>query len=291
MTADARRHFAESIDRPEAEIDLAEAALWIAAEAYAELDVAAYLEQLAQLAEELRPALSGARSLKASVSQLNRALFRDKGYRGNQDDYYDPRNSFVNEVLDRRTGIPITLCLLYVEVARRLGMRAEGVSFPGHFLVKVIGDDPSNPGGSDPDRAGSEETIVVDAFAGCTLSHNDCRERLRSALGEDAPFGPSYLDAATPRQILLRMLNNLKAIYLGRKENENALACVERALLLAPDSPLEIRDRGVLYHRLECFGPALADLERFLGLAPEHESAPAVRSALETLRSQTRQIH
>jgi regulator of sirC expression with transglutaminase-like and TPR domain len=206
---------------------------------------------------------------------LTRFLFAEKGFVGNQADYYDRRNSFLNEVLDRRTGIPITLALVYREVGRRAGLAIHGVGFPGHFLAKVDG----------------QPEIIIDPFFGAVLDESQCHERLREVLGKDAPFDKRYLRAATTREILVRMLNNLKHIYLNAKELERALSCCERILLLTPDNQHELRDRGLLYLQLECYGAAQRDLETFLQLAPDDEHADTIRQSLIEIRRHTVQIH
>jgi len=179
-------------------------------------------------------------------------------------------------VLERRTGIPITLSIVLVEVARRVGLPLRGVSFPGHFLVKL--EEP--------------RLRVLDPFHGRILELSDCRARLRAALGEDVVFRADlHLRAAPPREILVRMLTNLKHLYLRARDFGRTLACCERILLLQPDTPLELRDRGLVYERLECFAAAAHDLERFLQLAPEDESAPAIRERLRALRAGPNRLH
>ncbi len=271
----ARRRFTEQVRAPEDRIDVAEAALWIAAEAVPHLDVEGYLDVLDRLARGAVRGVEAASGERARIEALNRYLFVECGFHGNRDDYYDPRNSYLNDVLDRRTGIPITLSLVYVEVAQRLGLHATGVAFPGHFLAKVVG----------------AEEVVVDAFAGRVLGAEECGERLRAALGPDARFDRTWLRAARPHEILARMLRNLKQIHMAREEWDDALACCDRALLMAPDDPLELRDRGLVYAELECFRAAADDLERFLTLAPRHESADEVRRSLAPLRQRARELH
>ena len=278
MVTSARERFADVARCRDGDIDLAEAALWIAAEADPALDVRSCLAQIDRLAEKARARVAAEASDGQRVAILNRILFEEERFQGNREDYYDPRNSFLNWVLERRTGIPITLCLLYVEVARRVGLRADGISFPGHFLAKVRDRD-------------ADREIVVDAFEGRVLDPADCEQRLQAALGPDARLEARSLAAAGPREILIRILVNLKISYLGRDEYEAALACCDRVLLLAPDTALELRDRGLLYQRLECFAAALTDLERFLELAPGQESAAAIRALLPNLREQVKQIH
>ncbi len=278
MVTSARERFADVARCRDGDIDLAEAALWIAAEADPALDVRSCLAQIDRLAEKARARVAAEASDGQRVAILNRILFEEERFQGNREDYYDPRNSFLNWVLERRTGIPITLCLLYVEVARRVGLRADGVSFPGHFLAKVRDRD-------------ADRDIVVDAFEGRVLDPADCEQRLQAAFGPDARLEARSLAAAGPREILIRILGNLKISYLGRDEYEAALACCDRVLLLAPDTALELRDRGLLYQRLECFAAALTDLERFLELAPGQESGAAIRALLPNLREQVKQIH
>ena len=271
-----RDAFAEGLRAPDHRIDLARSALLIAAEEYPGLDVAHYLARLDELARRVAPRLREARSASERVAALNRFLFEEQGFAGNRERYEDPRNSFLNDVLDRCAGIPITLSLVYIEVARRAGVDADGIGFPGHFLVKHGGGD----------------AIVIDPFWGTVLTREECQERLAAVLGAGARLDPAlHLRAATPREILVRLLGNLKWIYLRMADHGRALACCERILLVVPDAPLELRDRGLVYERLECFGAAAADLERFLELAPDDESAPAVRERLGWLRPRLRQLH
>jgi regulator of sirC expression with transglutaminase-like and TPR domain len=266
-------------------------------------DIPVALERLAQLAEGARPGLNAisTRPVCERVDQLNQHLFRDEGFRGcEQSDYYEPRQSFLNEVLESRTGLPISLSIVYVDVARRLGLRSFGIAFPGHFLVRVEPDASSPEGAAlaadlaaDPDRDAdsSQLPIVVDPFKGHVVSRDECAERLTQALGPQARFDSSWLRAASPREILVRVLGNLKGCYADLENWEAALACADRSLLLVPDAPLELRDRGILYQHLECYGAAADDLERFLELAPDHESAAAIRKSLSALRSGRSTLH
>ena len=273
---EAREHFTRLIELPDDEIPLAEAALWIAAEARPGLDVPHYLDLLAALARRAGDAMAGARSVPEKVVRLNRSLFVDEGFSGNRDEYEDPRNSFLDAVLERRVGIPITLSVVYVEIGRRLGLDASGIGFPGHFLAKVSTE---------------EGEIVVDPFFGQVLGEEDCAERLRQVAGPEAELDPAMLESATHRAILRRILTNLKHIHVARAEFDEALSCCERILLLAPDDPIERRDRGLVFRELECFAPALVDLEHFLAEAPAHPTAPAVRTLMEELTARARRIH
>jgi regulator of sirC expression with transglutaminase-like and TPR domain len=270
-----RERFTAIVRGPEASIDLAEAALLIAAEAYPGLDVARYMAMLDALANGARARVERATSDIERVRALLAHLAVEHRFAGNQEEYYDRRNSFLNEVLDRHTGIPITLTLVYTEVARRLGLPLQGVGFPGHFLAKYV---------SDPD-------IVVDPFHAQVLTTADCEQRLRAAMGPDAQLDSSFLRAATAKEILVRMLRNLKQVYLQVREYDAALACSERILLVTPEVPHELRDRGLLYAQLECFAAARADLEHFLSIAPDDASAAAVRERLLELSRQDTTLH
>jgi regulator of sirC expression with transglutaminase-like and TPR domain len=259
-----RDRFTEIVQGPDEAIDLAEAALLIAAEAYPDLEVGRYTAALDGLASGVAARVGRAASDLERARALIFGLAVEQHFLGNQEEYYDRRNSFLNEVLERRTGIPITLTVVYVEVARRLDLPVYGVGFPGHFLAKYAG----------------ATDIVIDPFYGNILSPGDCEERLRAAMGPDAHFDRSLLRPATGREIVVRMLRNLKQIYLQAREYAPALACSERLLLVAPELAHEVRDRGLLYAQLECYAAARADLERFLALAPADDTAPTVRERL-----------
>ncbi len=271
---DTREQFREAVAGPLQTADLARVALLIAAESYPGLDVAQYLQRIDALAEEAKGRLEGTDDAMR-VGRLIEFLGRERGFTGNQDDYYDLRNSYLNEVLDRRTGIPITLALLYVEVGRQVGLDIQGISFPGHFLAVHRGSTPT----------------IIDPFFGTALDEAACTERLRATMGPDAEIDERMLEVASPQQILIRMLSNLKLIHLRARDFAAALSCSERILLIHPDLANEIRDRAALYLQLECFDAARADLERFLEIAPQHESAELVRNELVKLRQSGPILH
>ncbi|MBI4391562.1 MAG: tetratricopeptide repeat protein [candidate division NC10 bacterium] len=271
-SAEARARFAACVGRPEQDIDLAEAALLIAAEEYPDLDVAAYLALLARMGEEARRRMAGAQSPGSALQALNRYLFDELGFAGNAEDYYDPRNSYLNEVLERRTGIPITLSTVYMAVARHGGLPIRGVGFPGHFLVKLEGEG---------------EEIVLDPFnRGAILTETDCRKLLHRETEGRAVFSRDLLEATGTKAILARMLGNLKGIYSATRQYAKALSCVERILLLAPDASREIRDRGLLLARVQRTEEAIQALLRYLKQTPAPEDAEKVREQLRALRMQ-----
>lgn len=264
--------FAELVTREQ--FSLAEACLSLAADAYPSVDVAAGVARLDAIAATVRGRLAADAAASAKVAALNRHLYAELGFAGNRDDYYDPRNSYLNEVLERRTGIPITLAIVYLEVGRRLGLALEGVSFPGHFLVKLRLE---------------RGVLVLDPFAGGEpCSDSDLRRRLRRVL--PAPEAvkadlQGLLEPASPREIVARVLRNLKAIYLKGAKLEQALAVMQRMLLVVPESAEELRDRGLVYARLECFRPAVADLQNYLRRSPDAADAGEIHARVVELRA------
>jgi len=251
-------------------IDLARAALAIAREDYPQLDEARYLRALDEFGQRVLRGLPAGASPERRVGRLNAVLFHELGFAGNQGDYYDPRNSFLNEVIDRRSGIPISLSLVYLEVGRRCGLRVDGVAFPGHFLCKVSLDDGE---------------LIVDAFnRGQLLGLAELKRRFASAAGDAAHFDVRLLRAARPKEILARMLQNLRSIYLDRDDLPRALSAVDRQLLLQPDDVRLLRDRARLCEQLGGAGAAAADLETVLDLDPNAADAAALRARVDRLR-------
>jgi regulator of sirC expression with transglutaminase-like and TPR domain len=270
---EARARFATLVAPSVPHIPLAEAALWIARGEYPDLDVESYLDRLDALAEGARARVSHCPPEEA-IARYNHFLFRENGFTGNREDYEDPRNSFLNDVLDRRLGIPITLSLVYTEVGARAGLPVLGVGFPAHFLVKWV----------------VPFEVLIDPFGGTVISREECEQLLKSTYGPDACLEERMLEPATPREILARMLRNLKHGYLGRGELEQALGAVDRIVLVAPDDATELRDRGILHYRLECFAAALADFERYLELAPGDAMAGEIRARLPELRREAARL-
>jgi len=214
--------FAHVVDRPDEAVDLAIAALMVGEFEYPDLDIGRYVELIEAMADDVRARLVSDASVAEKVQALSRALFQDQGFRGNGEDYYDPKNSFLNEVIERRLGIPISLAVLYMEVGRRLGLEVGGLNFPGHFLVRV--DD-------------GDDFLIVDPFhGGTTVTVDELRQRLKAVLGPDAELGPEHLVPARKREIITRMLNNLAAIYRRSNDVSRAVAVLERQVVLHPDN-------------------------------------------------------
>lgn len=268
-----RDRFDAIVARSEAELNLAEAALLIAAEEYPDLDVRGYLRKLDAMADEVRGSFVGdAEVPRRVVRALNAYLFTQLGFAGNTENYSDPRNSYLNDVLDRRIGIPITLSVIYIEVGRRLGLRVDGVSFPGHFLVKVGID--------------AGEILIDPFFKGALLGEGDLRARLRRVFGADEAVQallPSFLHAADKRQVLARMLRNLRAVLAALERYDRALAAAEKVIVLSPTDAIAWRERGDIYRRLDCFGAAAEDYRRYLELAPRSPDAAALRARIVEL--------
>ena len=273
---EARSEFERLAVLPDSQIPLAEGALWIAAESKPGTDVADSLAKLQTLAEDLRPRIESCLSARAKIDLLNRALFHEEGFKGNEGDYSSPSNSYLDAVLESRQGIPITLSILYLDIAERLGLECQGVGFPGHFLVKAYAE---------------EGEIIVDPFVGRTIEIADCKARLARATGQKLAFHPRMLNPTPSKGILQRVLRNLKLIHLAKKEFEAALGCSERILLLAGDDLSELRDRALIYRELECTGPALADLERYLAYAPNDPQSAALGQIARDLAEKVRVLH
>jgi len=249
------------------EPDVFEGAMCIAKVEYPGLDVPLYRTRLEEFGRDGRGCLKA--KGRRGVEQFNVFFFDTLGFHGNADDYYDPRNSYLNDVIERRTGIPITLSTVYCEVARRAGLRAYGVGFPGHFLVKCLL---------------AEGDVIVDPFNTRTVSRDDCQELLNSFSPGGPPVSDEMFEVAGPRDILSRMLNNLRRIHAGRGEFARAVRWVDMDIDLRPESPHNFRERGMLYVQMEDFGKALTDLEHYLRLVPSSPDLPQVREQIQLIR-------
>jgi regulator of sirC expression with transglutaminase-like and TPR domain len=275
MNDDARREFSTLTSREP--IPLARGALLIAKEEYPDLDVDKYLDKIAALAAEAEPVVAAGADTIEKVQLLSEFLFGNKGFDGNRDAFGDPRNSFLNDVLERRLGIPITLAVIYIEIGRRLGLNLFGVSFPTHFLVKAV------------DERGE---LIIDPFnAGAILSLDEIKARLTQIYGQPVDVNPAMLKAVGARHILGRMLRNLKNIYASGADWGKSLAALDRILMLEPRALDDLLERATVYERLECFGPALEDFQSFINQAPEHPNADGARESVMRLMRQVARIN
>ncbi len=267
----AQKIFSELASLDEAVFPLDRAALALAMMEYPNLDMAHYLRKLDTLAARTEVLVGTDRTPVSILNSLNEILFVQEGLRGNNEDYFDPRNSFINQVLDRKQGIPISLSIIYIEVARRISFRIHGVGLPGHFLVKHVDN---------------EREILVDPFnMGRILTIDNCQEILDRIYGKDVQMQPTFLLPMENRAIISRMLFNLKGIYFQKEEYHKALPVVERILMLSPGVLTEIRDRGLLLMQASLFAEALADLEYYLANATAPEDAENIRAHVRILRS------
>ena len=264
-----RNRFKELVSRDDEQINLGEAALLIAAEEYPRLDVDLYLERLDYFGDLAREQAAEARGASDLITALNATMFERLGFRGNRESYYDPRNSYLNEVINRRIGIPITLTVVYIEVAKRIGFPIKGVGMPFHFIAK---------------HQAESGDIFIDPFnAGRLLGSAGCDELLTQMSGGKLELQPEHLEAVTNKQILTRMLSNLLGVY-SASDHRRALSAVERILLINPDSAPHIRDRGLLLAKVGDRTNAIAELERYLGLTPNAPDAEAIREQIKSIR-------
>ena len=258
------------VRQPGGDVDLARGALLIARDAYPGLDIDSCLQRIRGLALEVEPRVRG-REPPDAVGELSRFLAVEQGFRGNSECYEDPRNSYLNDVVDRRLGIPITLSILYIAVGRRLGLPLAGVNFPGHFLVRC---------------AAVPDPVFVDPFGGGRLIGRDALHRMAARMmGTGALIDDSLLAAASPAQIFARMLRNLRQIHAGRGDFEAAVSAGERITSLQPETASDLRDLGYLYCRLGAFHRALSCLDEYLRREPEAEDAGTIGNDIALLQS------
>ncbi len=279
----AFRAFKALVAGEDASIDLSLAALLIACTEYPDLNIAYYMAQLDALALRVRslldlPAPASANSPPPSIENhllnviaaMNEVLFQQEHFHGNTEDYYNPANSFLNDVLERHTGLPITLSLLFIEVGKRVGVQFDGIGLPYHFVVGCLLP---------------ERRIYIDPFdAGRIYSAQECRERVRRMLKSEGKIYDQWFEPVSHRHLLARLLNNLKHIYITKEDYERALSICDRLVLLLPRSPLERRDRGAVHFQLKHYARALHDLSTYTELAPHAADTDEIRQQIKTLR-------
>ncbi|NIO39845.1 MAG: tetratricopeptide repeat protein [Burkholderiales bacterium] len=268
MTNELVERLTEIIGGPEVDIPLTEAALLVATHRYPDLNVRHYLNVIEEFGTKVAAQVCDNSEAADKVVALNRYMFGELGFAPNACNYFDPRNSLLNDVVDRRTGIPITLSLVYMALADYVGLEMTGVCYPGHFLVKC---------------ELSEGIIVLDPFSkGQSLDIRDLQRLLRETRGGEVSRAivAACLVAASKREILLRMLRNLKIIYLRNHELNNALMIMDWIVAANPQQAAEFRDRGMVYQELECCRAAATDFERYLELAPGCSDGDTIRDRL-----------
>jgi len=270
-------NFSHAVKCQDNEIDLGRAALVIAQMEYPDLEVEPYLKRMDRLATVIKDLVGDEDSVFRLLACINIVLFKQEGFQGNRSNYYDPKNSFLNDLIDRKMGIPITLSVLYQEVARRAGLTLHGVGFPGHFLLKHIDH---------------EEEIIIDPFNGGEVRSD---AELQSLLDEIYPGKAvlkfEFLSPVSKRQILKRMLINLRGIYLHQGDFLRCLSVEERLVILEPNPVREYRDRGLLHLRLKNFPQALEDLETYLRLASDAKDVDEIREQVSSLKKRVTQLH
>ncbi len=257
-------------DNPVAPLDVAELALYLARDEYPDLDVEAYLGEIAGMAHEARTLLRG--DLAGRVHGLCRYLFHDMGFRGNIQAYYDARNSYFNDVLDRRTGIPISLSAVVMAVAARAGLHVVGVGLPGHFVVKAV--------------AAGEEVLFDPFHGGRQLTPRECETLVEQVTGEPFTATTEALEAVPLGVMVMRMLSNLKAIYLRDGDFVRGVRTIERLRQLSPNDPLQLRDLGAALFQAGRHGRAIAPLSAYLRLSPQASDRDPVSEMLAEAKSQ-----
>jgi len=263
------------MQRPEEKISLAEAALLIASMEYPALESLPYLRRLDEMAARVSARSPHPTDTMQVITEMNRCLFGEEGFSGNSEDYYDPRNSFLNEVLDRKTGIPIMLSTVYLEVAGRLHFPLVGVGMPGHFLVKHPYFD-----------------ILIDPFSqGRIINEADCEQRMKQVLGDSVPFHASYLEGVSKLHTVTRMLNNLRNVFLDLRQFPKAYQVTELVLALHPESTNDLRQKAAFLIEMRRFAEAAATLHRYLELAPEAEDTADLQQTALNLRKTLAQMN
>ena len=264
------------MEKQESRIHLAEAALHIAAEEYPDIDIEAYLELLGDWSHVLKNE-SSRMPVRSKLDLINYLLFKKMRFSGNIENYYDPKNSFLNEVIDTRKGIPISLSIIYLELAWKLGLDAAGIGFPGHFLVRVME---------------KEKPLFVDAFhKGRIMTTEDCKDFWEDISEGELQFQDRFLSSLGKREILSRMLRNLKGIYLEQKNYKKLIRVLDTLVIINPDIPEEVRDRGIIHYQMQAFRLALNDFETFLSMAPDSEDADVIQQYIQVLREYTSRLN
>jgi regulator of sirC expression with transglutaminase-like and TPR domain len=263
------QNFQQEASQQDQDIDLVKAALFLAQTEYPYLDIRTYLTKIEAMAQAVEGELPERRYPLKVIQTINEYLFDKLGFNGNTEDYYNPKNSYLNQVLDRRKGIPISLSLIYLEIAKKINFPMSGIGMPGHFLIAPIFED-----------AG----FFVDVFnRGEIIFEKDCEERLSQIYQQPVALETRFIEPVNNRQILARLLTNLKYIYISDHSIAKALKIAEAIVMLYPDNLREIRDRGLLYYQLGEWQKAINDLTFYLKIFPNAEDSYKIRSLLEKI--------
>jgi regulator of sirC expression with transglutaminase-like and TPR domain len=267
----ARQRFRQIAELPDPLLDLVEASLVIALEEDPALNVDRYLTRVNEWSGAVRERLEGSRDIDRIVESINRLLFDEEGFHGEDENYYDPRSALLNEMLDRHSGLPITLSILYIEICRRVGMEVAGVSLPGRFLVKFSGE---------------FGQVVVDPFdGGRVLSTIELQKLLDTVYGGGVRLREHHLRSFTPKQILARELAHLKSAYLAQHDLVRAAASMDRLLILDENDPYELRDRAAVAIQMHAYREAIECFERYLAIMPHGDDHGRVREQIAYLRA------
>ncbi len=272
MSRTIRNAFVSAVQQHNDHIDLGYSALLMSQYLTQPFNIALYLSMLDEIADSVRPAVEAAGSEAKKIDVLNKHLFENLGFSGNTRRYYQPENSYLNEVLERKTGIPISLSVVYLEIGCRLDIPLWGIGIPQHFIV----------------GCGSQEMpTYIDVFdQGQILSEIDCMAISGHSFSDQATFKENYLKPATKKSILFRMLQNLKYIYLDQKDWESTYKAIDLAVEIYPNHPTELRDRGLMAYRLKRFQDAIFDINRYLHLVPDSNDKEWLERRLELMEEQ-----
>jgi len=273
-----KKAFTTLLNQPDSDISLAQAALMIARLEYPELNIDDYLLKINNLAKEINNRLPATANAAEILKQLNHVLFVEKGYGGNSASYYDPRNSFLNDVIERKLGIPISLSILYIELGHALGLPLSGIAFPGHFLVKL---------------EISDGAIVLDPYyGGISLDEEDIEERLREYYGAklDKARAHGVLASSTNKNIILRVMRNLRNLYMQEENWMKALPIADIMVEMDNDQSDALKARAAIYDQQECHIPALADYSAYLKLTPHTLGNQFIRARVIDLAKSARRV-
>lgn len=262
----------EDTFKSDSKIDLVRASLNISQYIkYPDLDIESYIEKLSLMADEIRSRMSSGADCIDTVNTINHYLYADMGFAGNRNEYYDPRNSFLNDVIDTRRGIPISMSIIYSYIANELGVETRGVCFPGHFIIRTVNE---------------RGELIIDPYnEGKILTRDDCQSILDNLFGGKVILEERFLEFADNYQILKRVINNLKNIYVSAKDYDNALKTVNLLLILDPEDTDQLRDRALICINLECYSQSLEDLENYFSKINPDTQDEELRSYIPVLKN------